>query len=113
MKLSFFKNKSKNILDKKNKIELGHISNRRLIFLIFVVFALFEIFNDDSPLVANVRTRIEIREVKQEIQNLEQEMKQDCVIIDQIKNNRQFLIRYAREKLYMSEENEEIFLITD
>lgn len=97
--------------DDKRGITLGEISNRRLMVTIAAIFVLYLIFDADSSIRVRINTERTVLKYKQEAKELQDEIMRDSLIIDGIKNNREYLIRYARENLYMVQDNEEIFIV--
>ncbi len=95
---------------KAKKVSMGNISNRRLMAIIAVLFILFVLFSGNSPIVQSVETKLTIRDIEREIEELREGIKQDCVVIDGIKNNKTYLIRYAREKLYFTQQDEDVYI---
>lgn len=98
---------------KREKMVLGSISNTRLISVMVGVFVLYQIFYSGSIFRICVDTQKEINECGAEIERLNYQIKQDCVIIYGIENDRTFLIKYARENLYLSDKEEDIYIIDE
>lgn len=97
--------------DDRRPIKLGEMTNTRMIITIAIVFILYLIFNADSSLRSIFSTHARINEYKKEIKELKKEITQDSIIIDGIKNDREYLIRYARENLFMKLKNEEVYVL--
>lgn len=97
--------------DDHRPIKLGEMSNTRMIITIAIIFILYLIFNADSSLRSIFSTHAKINEYKKEIKELKKEIAQDSIIIDGIKNDREYLIKYSREKLFMKLKNEEVYII--
>lgn len=99
--------------NEKAKVVLGNVSNMKLISVMVICFLLYQIFYSESNLRICVKTQNEINECRAEIERLDYELKQDCVIIYGIKNNKTYLIKYARENLYLSGRGEDIYIVED
>ena len=81
-----------------------------LYILISVVFFIWIFFIDSNSILVNIKLNKEIRELKERKDILENQIQMDKKIISNLQN-RDSLEKYAREKLYMKKENEEIFII--
>ena len=64
----------------------------------------------DSSILVNIKLNKEISELKERKDFLENQIQMDKKIISNLQNP-DSLEKYAREKLYMKKENEEIFII--
>ena len=84
------------------------ISN--LYILISVVFFIWIFFIDSNSILVNIKLNKEINELKERKDILENQIQTDKKIISNLQNP-DSLEKYAREKLYMKKENEEIFII--
>ena len=84
------------------------ISN--LYILISVVFFIWIFFIDSNSILVNIKLNKEISELKERKDILENQIQIDKQIISNLQNP-DSLEKYAREKLYMKKENEEIFII--
>ena len=84
------------------------ISN--LYILISVVFFIWIFFIDSNSILVNIKLNKEISELKERKDILENQIQMDKKIISNLQNP-DSLEKYAREKLYMKKENEEIFII--
>ena len=78
--------------------------------LISVVFFIWIFFIDSNSILVNIKLNKEIRELKERKDILENQIQMDKKIISNLQNP-DSLEKYAREKLYMKKENEEIFII--
>ncbi len=92
------------------KISFGGVSNTRIIIMIVILFVVYLIFYPESSFRESSNIRKEIATHRAEIEKLQQEIKQDCVIINGIKTNKIFLIKYSRESLNLSAENEDLYV---
>jgi len=92
----------------KNSKFFKIISN--LYILISVVFFIWIFFIDSNSILVNIKLNKEISELKERKDILENQILMDKKIISNLQNP-DSLEKYAREKLYMKKENEEIFII--
>ena len=92
----------------KNSKFFKIVSN--LYILISVVFFIWIFFIDSNSILVNIRLNKEISELKERKEILENQIQMDKKIISNLQNP-DSLEKYAREKLYMKKENEEIFII--
>jgi len=92
----------------KNSKFFKIVSN--LYILISVVFFIWIFFIDSNSILVNIKLNKEISELKERKDILENQIQIDKKIISNLQNP-DSLEKYAREKLYMKRENEEIFII--
>ena len=92
----------------KNSKFFKIVSN--LYILISVVFFIWIFFIDSNSILVNIKLNKEISELKERKNILENQIQMDKKIISNLQNP-DSLEKYAREKLYMKKENEEIFII--
>ena len=92
----------------KNSKFFKIISN--LYILISFVFFIWIFFIDSNSILVNIKLNKEISELKKRKDILENQIQIDKKIISNLQNP-DSLEKYAREKLYMKKENEEIFII--
>ena len=92
----------------KNSKSFKIVSN--LYILISVVFFIWIFFIDSNSILVNIKLNKEISELKERKDILENQIQMDKKIISNLQNP-DSLEKYAREKLYMKKENEEIFII--
>ena len=92
----------------KNSKFFKIVSN--LYILISVVFFIWIFFIDSNSILVNIRLNKEISELKERKDILENQIQMDKKIISN-QQNPDSLEKYAREKLYMKKENEQIFII--
>lgn len=92
----------------KNSKFFKIVSN--LYILISVVFFIWIFFIDSNSILVNIKLNKEISELKERKDILENQILMDKKIISNLQNP-DSLEKYAREKLYMKKENEEIFII--
>ena len=81
-----------------------------LYILISAVFFIWIFFIDSNSILVNIKLNKEISELKERKDILENQIQIDKQIISNLQNP-DSLEKYAREKLYMKKENEEIFII--
>ena len=92
----------------KNSKFFKTVSN--LYILISVVFFIWIFFIDSNSILVNIKLNKEISELKERKDILENQIQMDKKIISNLQNL-DSLEKYAREKLYMKKDNEEIFII--
>ena len=81
-----------------------------LYILTSVVFFIWIFFIDSNSILVNIKLNKEISELKKRKDILENQIQMDKKIISNLQNL-DSLEKYAREKLYMKKDNEEIFII--
>lgn len=64
------------------------------------------------PLISLVRTSVEIRELNKEKALYEASIRRDSLLIENLKND-EFLEQFAREKYFMQEKGEQVFIVED
>ena len=92
----------------KNSKFFKIVSN--LYILISVIFFIWIFFIDSNSILVNIKLNNEISELKERKNILENQIQMDKKIISNLQNP-DSLEKYAREKLYLKKENEEIFII--
>ena len=92
----------------KNSKFFKIVSN--LYILISVVFFIWIFFIDSNSILVNIKLNKEISELKERKDILENQIQMDKKIISNLQNL-DSLEKYARQKLYMKKDNEEIFII--
>lgn len=92
----------------KNHRYLKLLSNIYLI--IFIIFLFWILFFDSNSILVNLKLQKEINQLIERKIELEEQISIDKKIISSLENI-DSLERYAREKLYMKRENEEIYII--
>ena len=78
--------------------------------IIFIIFLFWILFFDSNSILVNFKLQKEINQLKERKIELEEQISIDKKIISSLQNI-DSLERYAREKLYMKKENEEIYII--
>lgn len=91
----------------KNKILKFAKSTYGIIILLFVFWM---IFFDSNSLIIHSELNNDIKELNQQKSYYKKEITKDNIELEMIKSD-SGLEKYAREKLYMKKDNEEIFLI--
>ena len=79
-------------------------------FITFTIFLFWILFFDSNSIIVNLKLQKEINLLKERKAELEDQISIDKKIISSLQNI-DSLERYAREKLYMKKENEEIYII--
>ncbi|MEC8602109.1 MAG: septum formation initiator family protein [Bacteroidota bacterium] len=92
----------------KNHRYFKLLSNIYLI--IFIIFLFWILFFDSNSILVNLKLQKEINQLIERKIELEEQISIDKKIISSLENI-DSLERYAREKLYMKRENEEIYII--
>lgn len=78
--------------------------------IIFIIFLFWILFFDSNSILVNLKLQKEINQLIERKIELEEQISIDKKIISSLENI-DSLERYAREKLYMKRENEEIYII--
>ncbi|MBL6591209.1 MAG: septum formation initiator family protein [Flavobacteriaceae bacterium] len=92
----------------KNNRYFKLLSN--IYFITFTIFLFWILFFDSNSILVNLKLQKEINQLKERKAELEDQISIDKKIISSLQNI-DSLERYAREKLYMKKENEEIYII--
>jgi len=92
----------------KNSKFIKLISN--LYILTSFVFFIWIFFIDSNSILVNLKLKKEINELSERKSLLEKQIEIDKKIISNLKNP-DSLEKYAREKLYMKKDNEDIYII--
>tara|TARA_B100000989_G_scaffold188412_1_gene141854 strand:+ start:254 stop:565 length:312 start_codon:yes stop_codon:yes gene_type:complete len=92
----------------KNSKFFKIVSN--LYILISVLFFIWIFFIDSNSVLVNIKLNKEISQLKERKEMLENQIQMDKKIISNLQNP-DSLEKYAREKLFMKKDNEEIFII--
>ncbi len=79
-------------------------------FITLTIFLFWILFFDSNSILVNLKLQKEINQLKERKAELEDQISIDKKIISSLQNI-DSLERYAREKLYMKKENEEIYII--
>ena len=83
-------------------------------YVVVVAFFLFITFVvGDSNLYKRYTYDEKIRRLAREIRHYTKEIETDRQKLDDIRTNREYLERYAREEFYMKRANEDVFIIED
>ena len=78
--------------------------------IIILLFVFWMIFFDSNSLIIHSELNNDIKELNQQKSYYKKEIAKDNIELEMIKSD-SGLEKYAREKLYMKKDNEEIFLI--
>ena len=78
--------------------------------IIIILFVFWMIFFDSNSLIIHSELNNDIKELNQQKSYYKKEITKDNIELEMIKSD-SGLEKYAREKLYMKKDNEEIFLI--
>lgn len=78
--------------------------------IIILLFVFWMIFFDSNSLIIHSELNNDIKELNEQKSYYKKEITKDNIELEMIKSD-SGLEKYAREKLYMKKDNEEIFLI--
>ena len=78
--------------------------------IIIILFIVWMIFFDSNSILIHSELNNDIEELNEQKSYYENEIKKDNIELEMIQSD-SGLEKYAREKLFMKKENEEIFLI--
>ena len=78
--------------------------------IIIILFIVWMIFFDSNSILIHSELNNDIKELNEQKSYYENEIKKDNIELEMIQSD-SGLEKYAREKLFMKKENEEIFLI--
>lgn len=93
-----------------SKFKIGIFTNWQIMFVSTVIFGLLVLFFDNS----NIRYKKSL-DVRRELlilqrDSLSRQIEEDSLIIYMLKNDDDFLERYAREHFYMRMDDEDLFI---
>lgn len=80
--------------------------------LCFVVIFGVGLYLIGRPVVSLIITSLDIKHLEAEKARYMQIVEQDSIFLENLKN-REFLEQYAREKYFMQQRNEQVFIIED
>ena len=78
--------------------------------LIIIIFIIWMIFFDSNSLIVHIRYNNEIKDLKNQEEYYLREIENDIKELKMIESD-SGIEKYAREKLFMKKENEDIFII--
>ena len=78
--------------------------------IIIIIFVIWMIFFDSNSILVHNELNNDINELNNQKEYYKNEIERDNIELNQIKTD-SGLEKYAREKLFMKRENEEIFII--
>lgn len=96
-----------NHIDKNGIIEFIKKNKILLAILFFVVFIFFI---DDNNIFVRITQKREIRELKSEIEMYKKQIERDEQLIKELDDDSLIKERIAREKYFMREDDEDIFI---
>jgi cell division protein DivIC len=86
---------------------------RNKYLIVLVAAAVWFMFFDKNSLVEHYRAQRQIRDLQQEKRYFQEQILNDSLEIDRLKNNPHELERYAREKYFMKKRDEDIFIVKE
>lgn len=90
-----------------NSFKKGKVFAWRITFISVLVLGVILI---GRPLYSLIKTSMEVRSLKREKALYEESIRRDSTLINNLKND-DFLERYAREKFFMHNAGEDVFII--
>jgi cell division protein FtsB len=106
-------NKSAMVMDENNKTDkngiLEFIKNNKILLAI-LFFVVFILFIDDNNLFVRITQKREIRELKTEIEAYKKQIERDEKLIQELDDDSLLKEHIAREKYFMRQEDEDIFI---
>ena len=80
-------------------------------FFVLFLFFVYLIFFDDHNLIKRYNTKQEIKQLEQEYQYYLDEIEANKSKINQLNKDSVFLEKFAREKYYMKNDKEDVFIL--
>lgn len=80
-------------------------------FFVLFLFFVYLIFFDDHNLIKRFNTKQEIKQLEQEYQYYLDEIEANKSKINQLNKDSVFLEKFAREKYYMKNDQEDVFIL--
>jgi cell division protein FtsB len=84
---------------------------RNKFFIAFAAFTVWMLFFDERDVFTMRHHRQELKELQQSKKYYTEQINQETMELESLKNNPATLEKYAREKYYMKRDNEDLFLI--
>ena len=81
--------------------------------LTLLVFIIWMLFFDQNNLVDRIRMYSEIRQLEDEQEYYEQEIKKDSTRLHELTTDKDNLEKYAREQFYMKKPDEDVFVVIE
>jgi len=94
-------------------VKIGKILSKFKYLIAAGIFVLVTGFVGENCIVRRVERKQDIAELERKIEEQRELFAADQARLDELKNNRYALRRVAREKYYMREYNEDVFIIED
>jgi len=87
------------------------VKNKYVITLL--VFFIWMLFFDQNNLLDRIRMYSEIRQLEDEQEYYEQEIKKDSTRLHELTTDKDNLEKYAREQFYMKKPDEDVFVVIE
>ena len=87
------------------------VKNKYVITLL--VFIIWMLFFDQNSLLDRIRMYSEIRQLEDEQEYYEQEIKKDSTRLHELTTDKDNLEKYAREQFYMKKPDEDVFVVIE
>ena len=87
------------------------VKNKYVITLL--VFIIWMLFFDQNNLLDRIRMYSEIRQLEDEQEYYEQEIKKDSTRLHELTTDKDNLEKYAREQFYMKKPDEDVFVVIE
>ncbi len=95
-----------------NKIRKNPLLRNKY-FLVSVFFIIWISFLDANNLVKKIHDSKKLKGLKKDKNFYQQKIAEDSVRLNDLLNNKKNIEKYAREKLYMKKENEDVFVFKE
>lgn len=81
--------------------------------LVFVLFLVWLIFLDPNNFIKRIKSYNQLDKLKNEKQYYEKQIEESRQALEDIKNDKENIEKYAREKYYMKKSNEDLFVVKE
>lgn len=79
----------------------------------FVMFAVWIVFFDENSIVANVKNKRQLEELKQQKEYYQNRIASDKQKLQELNKGKEELEKFAREQYYMSKQGEDVFVVVE
>ncbi|MBN1925073.1 MAG: septum formation initiator family protein [Prolixibacteraceae bacterium] len=92
---------------------LNFLNKYKVYFIIIALFLVWILFFDEYNLIRMKRESHKLKNLKQEVEYLQQKIKEDRARLKALKTDTAELEKFAREEYLLKKENEDVFIIVE
>jgi len=82
-------------------------------FITLLLFVVWLMFFDEYSIIAGQKNRKQLRNLTEQLQYYKERIKAEKQKLEELNSGIQELEKYAREQLYMSKSNEDLFVVIE